>query len=111
MTSSSRFDKDLFPERSFPMLRRRMIASLVVAIVSIWAVQRVIADKPTAAAAKAEIKKEWLEGNPDQRKELDPLQGQPAPALETTVWVNGEPMKLADLKGKVVMLDFWATWC
>ena len=25
--------------------------------------------------------------------------------------VNGRPVRLSDYKGKVVVLDFWATWC
>jgi thiol-disulfide isomerase/thioredoxin len=26
-------------------------------------------------------------------------------------WVNGKPLEEGDLKGKVVLLDFWAVWC
>ncbi|MCK6549084.1 TlpA family protein disulfide reductase [Myxococcota bacterium] len=36
--------------------------------------------------------------------------GQPAPAF-ASVTPSGQPTALADLRGKVVLLDFWATWC
>ncbi len=40
------------------------------------------------------------------------LVGKPAPELtHIKGWVNGGPVKLADLKGKVVVLDFWGYWC
>lgn len=35
---------------------------------------------------------------------------QSAPAWELKD-VNGKPVKSSDFKGKVVILDFWATWC
>ena len=40
----------------------------------------------------------------------DPLIGQEAPEIQT-VFLDGTEFKLADHNGKVVVLDFWATWC
>jgi thiol-disulfide isomerase/thioredoxin len=39
------------------------------------------------------------------------LIGKPAPDFEGDFALNGKPTKLSDLKGKVVLLDFWAVWC
>ncbi len=39
------------------------------------------------------------------------LMNKPAPELEVTTWIGSEPLKLADLHGKVVVLDFWAITC
>ena len=36
--------------------------------------------------------------------------GQPAPAFVATT-LDGKPFDLAALKGKVVILHFWASWC
>lgn len=39
------------------------------------------------------------------------LIGEVAPALSVTTWINGGPLTLAELRGRVVLLEFWATWC
>jgi len=39
------------------------------------------------------------------------LLGRPAPEINVGVWLVGESVKLADLRGRVVLLEFWATWC
>jgi len=39
------------------------------------------------------------------------LIGKPAPGLAVKEWINGPPVTLAELKGRVVLLEFWATWC
>ena len=38
--------------------------------------------------------------------------GQPVPEFpEDATWLNGEPLRWKELRGKVVILDFWADWC
>lgn len=44
-------------------------------------------------------------------REQSDLIGQPAAPLHIDEWVNGKPLSEADLKGKVIILDFWAVWC
>ena len=39
------------------------------------------------------------------------LLGTQAPEISVEVWIQGEPATLADLRGRVVLLEFWATWC
>src|SRR5450631_2188002 len=36
--------------------------------------------------------------------------GKPAPELKS-IDLEGKPVRLTDLKGNVVVLDVWATWC
>jgi hypothetical protein len=33
--------------------------------------------------------------------------GKPAPELTNDVWINSRPLRLGDLRGKVVLLEFW----
>ncbi|HEY7235062.1 MAG TPA: redoxin domain-containing protein [Gemmatimonadaceae bacterium] len=56
----------------------------------------------------------------DPREIPSPLPGNPAPPFALTVFAPGEPslgrpigdtIRLADLRGRVVVLNFWASWC
>lgn len=59
-----------------------------------------------APAAKATFKAEWFfDGNKPE------LLGKPAPELEVSGWYGGDATTLKDLKGKIVVIDFWGTWC
>jgi thiol-disulfide isomerase/thioredoxin len=42
---------------------------------------------------------------------LASLEGQPAPALDLSEFIGTKPPALAALKGKVVLMFFWAHWC
>lgn len=39
------------------------------------------------------------------------LEGQPAPPLEVAKWIGAQPQPLPSLKGRAVLLFFWAHWC
>jgi hypothetical protein len=44
----------------------------------------------------------------EQKSLLESLKRQgAAPELFSQVWLNSPPLKLADLRGKVVVIDFW----
>lgn len=40
-----------------------------------------------------------------------PAPGRPAPDFTVKDVITGESVKLSSLKGQVVLLNFWATWC
>ena len=46
----------------------------------------------------------------DPRAIPSPLLGRPAAAFSLTTF-EGSPLSLEDFRGKVVMLNFWASWC
>ena len=58
-----------------------------------WAGPRVLGDGEPTAEQQA-----LLASLPD---------GGQAPELENEVWLNSAPLRLADLRGKVVLLDMW----
>lgn len=38
------------------------------------------------------------------------LTGQPAPDLSASQWWNSSPLTMQQLRGQMVLLDFWAVW-
>ena len=68
------------------------------------------ADPAAAFAAAAISRRLALEAGPKPERGTHPFVGSPAPSLELTD-LDGDAISLADLRGRVVVIDFWATWC
>jgi len=61
-------------------------------------------------AMAEEFPADWYWGNADQRAQHAELEGRPMPTLDLVDWRNGE-YSAEDLEGKIIVVDFWATWC
>jgi cytochrome c biogenesis protein CcmG/thiol:disulfide interchange protein DsbE len=70
--------------------------------------------EPQQQAEQAEVKAEEKPTQPPVDKAppgpVESPGGKSAPSF-TLQDLNGKPVSLSDFKGKVIVLDFWATWC
>jgi thiol-disulfide isomerase/thioredoxin len=72
-------------------------------------VQTILANKDRFEKERAEYLQMLQKKFPDV-KVFDLSIGQPAPEISSED-LDGKKVKLSELRGKVVVLDFWATWC
>ncbi len=69
------------------------------------------AKKKANAAPSVDLSK-FGEGDARQRARLASIDhANPPEIAAASGWMNSESLSLERLKGKVVVLDFWATWC
>src|SRR5687768_12193431 len=58
------------------------------------------------------LAKEGYWGKPDQWAEHEKMLGKPMPELSFSDWVDDKKkVTPEDMKGKIVVIDYWATWC
>ncbi|HYG57169.1 MAG TPA: TlpA disulfide reductase family protein [Symbiobacteriaceae bacterium] len=90
-------------------LRRRLLAAGIVLSLALLALAGCGgADKqpgPPEAAPASEAQPGPATSEPR------PVKGAPAPEIIAKDVKTGEVIRLSDLKGQVVMVNFWATWC
>lgn len=67
-------------------------------------------ESAVAAAQDSVFPNDWYVRDGEGLEDLRSLEGKQATEISVAEW-RGDKTSLADLKGKIVVLDFWATWC
>jgi peroxiredoxin len=82
-----------------------------IAVITLYTDQE-MAEKAKVPKAEAEAQQKAASEQEEKRENESTLvhAGDVAPDF-TVEMLNGQKIKLSDLRGKVVLLNFWATWC
>ncbi|MFO0962586.1 MAG: redoxin domain-containing protein [Phycisphaerales bacterium] len=84
------------------MRRTTLAAAIAFTVVAMLA--------PGALGAPPSIPDDWFFEGAQRPATLKQLEGKPAPEISTESWI-GDSQTIAANRGKVIILDFWATWC
>ena len=84
-----------------------LVTALVMSPSAIFAQ---LVDAPQAKSSDDGFPADWYVRDGEGLDELRALEGKPAQELSAAEW-RGDSTTLAALRGKIVVLDFWATWC
>src|SRR5437867_2798145 len=82
------------------MISRRHLSTIGLCIALFTFARFTIADDTSKGNQKS----------PNKSQDTMSLQGKAAPDLSLKT-LDGQDFKLSELKGSVVLMDYWATWC
>lgn len=87
-------DEPTGPARTMPPRRtdpRRLSLALALPLILVWLLVLGLGRDPRALPS--------------------PLEGEPAPEFTLREMTTGRQIRLSDLRGQVVVINFWASWC
>jgi len=91
-------------------MKLRKLFYLILVLMLIAAGCKKKEPEPTQQTTQAEVEAEEKPTKPAVDKAPLETADNPAPSF-TLQDLNGKTVSLSDFQGKVVVLDFWATWC
>ncbi len=84
-----------------------LMASFLLVITIFWKIEKSV-EQPIPTMAEVQGGEARQAGRPSAKKSK--MEGKPAPDFSIPT-IDGKSFTLSDYRGKIVFLNFWATWC